>query len=758
MNRSLVASVVFPVCVIGAVVLLRLVEQHWVSRGAQAFRLRFPRDMDAEAVTTFVAGLSAVRPPWFWRWLRLPTVILEIHAHRGVIEHFLVLPTALEGIVLSHLRAALPSVRLDPPVSTPLPELMHGLELRVSARHRPLRTDRLGGVSAALLSSLQPLDDGEHTVVQWLLTPLSVPRPPRLPDRGKREEAAGLAADGYGLSPHGEALRAERAKQAEPLYLVVGRLAVSSVLLTRGKALLDRMVGSYQLLTAAGVELRRRHLLPRSPAARRVEQRRVPAVFWPSGVLNASEIVGVMGWPVGITQMPGLELGGCPDLPPAIDIPSEGLVIGRSTYPGDKRPIAISDLDRNTHISVTGPTGSGKSVLLAGLIEQDMRSGRGCVVIDVKGSLVDECLRRVPDDRLEDVIVLDPSDEAQPVGINLLSTAYASKELVADQVVQVFKALFEDGWGPRSDDLLRACCLTLMQDPAMTLVEIVPLLMNEAFRRRFMGLVKDDTIGLAPFWSLFGSLKPNERIQTISPLLNKCRQILLRPAVRNCVGQSKTTLDLGAALDSGKLLFIPLPEGVLGDEAASLLGSLLVSRIYSATQSRIAQPEAERRPVTLYLDEAHRLTGSAIGLENLLAQARATKLSVVLATQFLQQYPPDIRLAVLSNARSKILYQPTAKDAQLYAAELKPFVTAEELQGLRRFEVVAQLVANQRVTEPVTATTAPPTAETGNGDRARAQSRKQYGRKREDIEAELKARHAIVTTSAPIGRQRKQTS
>ncbi|MGQ0434823.1 MAG: hypothetical protein ACT452_20730 [Microthrixaceae bacterium] len=257
---------------------------------------------------------------------------------------------------------------------------------------------------------------------------------------------------------------------------------------------------------------------------------------------------------------------------------------------------------------------------------------------------------------------------------------------------------------------------------------------------------------------MFASLKPNERIQTISPLLNKCRQILLRPSVRNCVGQSKTTLDLGAALDSGKLLFIPLPEGVLGDEAASLLGSLLVSRIYSATQSRIAQPEAKRQPVTLYLDEAHRLTGSAIGLENLLAQARATKLSVVLATQFLQQYPPDIRLAVLSNARSKILYQPTAKDAQLYAAELKPFVTAEELQGLRRFEVVAQLVANQRVTEPVTATTAPPTAETGNGDEARAQSREQYGRRREDIEAELRARHATVTTSTPIGRQRKQAS
>lgn len=755
MAASLLAGLALAALVIGPFLGLRSLEVRRGMANARTFRLRFPRDMDPADVSTFVAGLSGVRPPWFWRWLRLPTVIFEIHARRGCIEHYLIVPKPLTGIVLSHLRAALPNVRLDAPASVGLLDLDRGLELAVSARHRPLRTDRLSGVSAALLTSLQPLRAEERVVVQWLLSPAGVPRPPRLPDRAKREGAGGIAVDGYELSPHSEALRAKRAKQEEPLYIAVGRLAVKTEASQRGNYLLDRVVGSYQLLTAAGVELQRRHLVPGSAVARRVMRRKVPAISW-RAVLNASEVVGVVGWPVGITQLPALELGGCPDLPPAVDIPKTGYVIGVSTYPGDKRPIALSDLDRNTHISITGPTGSGKSVLLAGLIEQDMRSGRGCVVIDVKGSLVEDCLRRVPDDRLKDVIVLDPSDEAQPVGINLLSTAYASKELVADQVVQVFKALFEDGWGPRSDDLLRACCLTLMRDPSMTMVEIVPLLMNEAFRRRFIGLVKDDTIGLAPFWSLFASLKPNERIQTISPLLNKCRQILLRPAVRNCVGQSKTTLGLGAALDSGKLLFIPLPEGVLGDEAASLLGSLLVSRIYSATQSRIARPESERRPVTLYLDEAHRLTGSAIGLENLLAQARATKLSVVLATQFLQQYPPDIRLAVLSNARSKILYQPTAKDAQLYAAELKPFVTAEELQGLRRFEVVAQLVANQRVTEPVTATTAPPTAETGNGDRARAQSRKQYGRKREDIEAELRARHATVTTSAPIGRQRKR--
>lgn len=732
----------------------RWVEHSQEQASSKTYRLRFPRDVLEAEVITFVAALGGLRPPWYVAWLHHPVVILEVTAEHGEIAHFLTVSAQHSGLVLSRLQAAMPNVRVEEHDEFKLPEVQSGAELRISTRSRPAKTERIGDTSTAILSSFQPLEPGERIVWQWIVSPSQVPKPVRLRERsGPAATDLPLPAD-YDRLPHAEALKARRAKQLETPFVCIGRAGVRATTAKRRAELLTRSVSALQLLTAPGVQVRPRTATTQASVARRVNRRAVTPTS--SSVLNAIEIGGVVAWPIGISQLPGLELGGCPDLPPAIDIPRTGLVIGDSTYPGDKRPIALSDLDRNTHVSITGPTGSGKSVLLAALVEQDMRSGRGCVVIDVKGSLVDDCLRRVPTNRLKDVIVLDPSDEAKPVGINLLSTAYASKELVADQVVQVFKALFEDGWGPRSDDLLRACCLTLMRDPAMTMVEIVPLLMNEAFRRRFIGLVKDDTIGLAPFWTLFGALKPNERIQTISPLLNKCRQILLRPAVRNCVGQSKATLDLGAALDSGKLLFIPLPEGVLGDEAASLLGSLLVSRIYSATQSRIAQAEAERRPVTLYLDEAHRLTGSAIGLENLLAQARATKLSVVLATQFLHQYPPDIRLAVLSNARSKILFQPTAKDAQLYAAELKPFVTADQLQGLRRFEVVAELVAKQRVTEPVTAITRPPTAETGNGDRARTHSRTHYGRKREDIEAELKARHATVTTAAPIGRQRKR--
>src|SRR5207302_784825 len=117
-----------------------------------------------------------------------------------------------------------------------------------------------------------------------------------------------------------------------------------------------------------------------------------------------------------------------------------------------------------------------------------------------KGDLIEDCLARVPAERTNDVIVLDPTDNERPVGLNLLAGAADAPELVADQVVFIFHQLFAAFWGPRTDDLLRAALLTLVTEPGMTLVEVPLLLMNPAFRRRFAGAIAADPIGLAPFW------------------------------------------------------------------------------------------------------------------------------------------------------------------------------------------------------------------------------------------------------------------
>ena len=448
--------------------------------------------------------------------------------------------------------------------------------------------------------------------------------------------------------------------------------------------------------------------------------------------------------------LPGVILGGCRQLPPAVSIPSEGCVVAQATYPGSERPLAISPADRLLHTHVIGPTGSGKSNLLLSLITQDMQAGRGVVVIDPK-DLVRETLARIPEHRVRDVIVLDPADDERPVGFNLLDTSVASPELVAEQVVYIFHQLFSAFWGPRTDDILRASLLTLMHRPDVTLTEVPILLTNPAWRRPFVQAIQADTVGLAPFWASFEAMKPAEQAQVIAPIMNKLRATLLRSRVRACIGQTDSAFDLEAAMNSQKIILVPLRKGLLGEEAAQLVGSLFVARVWQTIEARSRMPEADRQPVHLYIDEVQDYLKLAIGIGDMLSQARGYKLGVTVAHQHLGQLTTELRQDLLTNCRSKIVFQTSAKDAGILERELRPYLTAEDLQGLGQFEVATQLAANQRVVPPATGITLPPPAKTHRSQAALAWSRNHYGRDRGEVEAAMHRRHRVAPEAGPIG-------
>ncbi len=735
---------------------LRSVEQRNATLTMETYRLRFPRDADPSAAVQFVTGLTGLRPPWFRRWLYVPSVVLEVRATRGRIEHVLIAPRRATDTVLSHLRASLPSIRIDGPLNES-PTVSRGTVLGLTSTRRPLRTDNPTAVASALLTSVQPLQEHECVVVQWTLQPMIVPAPARI-GRGPQKDAgvaAPLRVDDYELLEHSAALRDRKAKHAEPLFSCIGRIGVTSATARRSRQLLDRVAGTYQQLSAPGVSLEVRHGASSPAVARQLNQRRAPVVGGRLH-LNAAEVVSVVGWPVGITTLPYLTLGGCRQLPPATIIPAIGCVVGESTFAGSERPIAVAPSDRFLHLLAIGPTGTGKSTLLTSLIVQDMNAGRGVCVVDHKGDLVRDCLDRVPKHRIDDVVVLDPSDISYPVGFNLLSAEEGAEELVADHVVHVFHELFSRWWGPRTDDVLRAALLTLMREPNMTLLEVPRLLTNKEFRRPFVERVKDDTIGLGPFWATYEALRANDQAQVVSPLMNKLRQCVTRSNIRFCVGQSQPKFHLAEALAAGRLIFVPLQAGVVGEDTAALMGSLVISRLWQTIQGRTAVAESRRHPFHLYVDEAQKFIHLPTSVGDVLAQARGLKLAVTLAFQHLGQFDPTMRQDLLSNCRSKVIFQTTAKDGRTFEQELRPYLTAEDLQGLESFEVVAQLAAGQQVAPPVTARTFPAPPPTHSLEAALSASRDRYGVERSTVEAEVRERHGTkAAPSAPIGRQRR---
>jgi len=201
-----------------------------------------------------------------------------------------------------------------------------------------------------------------------------------------------------------------------------------------------------------------------------------------------------------------------------------------SNYPGIAgRPLATSVEDGVTHLFLLGRTGSGKSTVILNLVSQDMEAGRGLIVVDPKSDLVEDIIARVPSRREDDIIILDPTDDERPVGINLLAGGVEAPELVAEQILGTFHRLYAASWGPRTDDILRAALLTLVGVPGMTLAEIPLLLTDAAFRRNIVGRV-DDPIGLGPFWAAFDALSDAERAQQTGPIQNKLRSVLVRLA------------------------------------------------------------------------------------------------------------------------------------------------------------------------------------------------------------------------------------
>lgn len=553
-------------------------------------RLRWPREVTPEQITqAFRLLASAAGRP----------VVMEAVGSRGGVEHRLAVPSGRAEGTVEQLRAAIPGLSMEALPERPTLDVTHAVELRVSTRRRPLRTDDLVGVNRALLTALAQVHRDESLVLQWVLgravAPLAVPN-----------HAKGLAHESWLgallIAPFtppppldSDARSALRAKQAEPGWQLTGRIGACANSANRERQLIRQVGGALHSSAAPGVGWRLIRTRPQSASSARLP--------WRTSLrLNAIELAALAAWPVGETsELPVQRLGSRP-LAPAAAIPRKGRIIGQATFPGRESPLALSPADSLRHLHVLGPTGSGKSTLLLNLIVQDMTVGRAVVVIEPKGDLIAEVLERVPLARLGDVVMLDPTDVARPVGLNPLTLGGRSPELAADQLLGLFHSLYAAHWGPRTHDILGASLLTLARTPGMSLAALPLLLTDAGFRRRVLRGV-DDPIGLSPFWRAYEAWSEPERAAAIAPVMNKLRPLLLRPELRAIIGQANTGFDLRRIFIERKILLVNLNRGLLGPETSALLGSLVVAQLWQAVLGRAAIAPARRHPVFVYVDE-----------------------------------------------------------------------------------------------------------------------------------------------------------
>ena len=404
-----------------------------------------------------------------------------------------------------------------------------------------------------------------------------------------------------------------------------------------------------------------------------------------------------------------------------------------------KVPARISQEDRRQHVHILGPTGVGKSTLLLNLALQDIdRGGIGVGVIDPKGDLIRDLLERIPPQHADRIVLIDPSIRERPIGLNVLECDDpAQRELVTDGVVTIFRKSFERFWGPRTDDVLRAALLTLLRHPETTITEVPSLLLDRRVRSR---LTKNlgDPVGLKPFWHEYDAQSDGQRLQMVGPVLNKLRTFLLRPTVRNVLGQSRSTIDLKEVIDRQRFLLINLAKGELGDETSRLLGAFIVSRIWQAATARSSRPERWRPDFNLYLDEFHDYLYLPQSIDEILAQARGYRLCLTLANQHYAQLHESTRQGLTANARTRVVFQLGPDDARIAARDFEP-MTAHQLQSLDRFQMAVRLNIDGHTSPAFTglALPMPPGLGAGHAAELRFKSAQRYGRPVADVEAEI---------------------
>lgn len=673
-------------------------------------RLYLPRPITPKATTELLgrlAGTDVARPLSF-----------EVRATDDGIQHILgCAPTSVHH--LKHLlRGFVPGVVFDSATRAPI--VSAG---RIEARQQGMPTGAPDPeqLTAAIYNALAARKVGEALVLQVVLGRAFAPQPirPDAPDP-LQPIVSRLLYGARKASPDTRRKLQEHA--AELRRQVVVRIGVDGPDAGRRALLARRLFGSLQGLQAIGVTLKLVREAPTnlhfaSPVRARLE-------------LTASEIVPILGWPLGEGNLPGIDSLHPKRLPVPTAVSDRESVFALGTAPGPERPIGFDPSGRLQHSVAIGPTGSGKSVLLEHLILSDIAAGRPCVVVEPKKQLVDSILDRLPATAADKIVILDASDPL-PVGFNPLELGPDDDPyVVADNLLAAFAALFADGWGPRTEYLIQGALVTLLvagqrRGTPYTIPDLPLLLTDAPLRLEASKHVADDS-ALATFWHEFEEMPVRQRVSQIAAPLNKLRKIVMRRNLVAMLGQPSPRFRLRDIFRDGKTILVPLNEALLGKGAANFLGSLVLAELWTATLKRASEKEPWNRPGMIFVDEVQNYLHLPTDIGDAMATSRSYGVAWHVAHQFRAQLPTGMREGFDTNARAKFVFALGPKDAADLAKHA-PDLTADDFQRLGKYEIYARVVAGGAPTEWFSAKTLPPAPVVGAADNIREASRTMYG-------------------------------
>lgn len=637
-----------------------------------------------------------------------PHISLEIVGRKEDIRFYLVLPGKLRDLVEKQIHGGFPGAEIkiveEPNIFSEEGSVEFSWLILRTAAFNPIQTYKNLATDpmAALTSALAKMGDGEGAHVQILVHPADNKwrgKGHAWIGRTKKSEANPEKAS-YKVDP--KVMEAVENKVSKNGFLTTIRLVVSSKDKASAKAHMANIRAAFEQYNGDLNGFKSKKIRLKGHFMMDFIYRYQPMLWWGNWtVLNAEELATIYHYPNKTIETPHIFWLNAKRAPAPQQIPSSGLYLGKSVFRGIVRPVYISDSDRERHMYIVGRTGTGKTELLRTMILQDIRAGKGICLIDPH-DLAEDLLGFIPPERAEDVIFFEPSEEAWPMGMNLIEARNdQERHMATNAVIGMMYKLYDPHKtgiiGPRFEHAIRNAMLTVMDAvPGGTFIEVVQTLQRPEYVQELLPRVSDPIV--RRYWTdQIAQTSDFHKSEVLDYIVSKFGRFVTNKTIRNIIGQSKSAFDFRKVMDEGKILIVNLSKGKLGEENSNFLGLVLVPRLLAAAMSRADVPEAQRRPFYLYVDEFQNY--ATPDFATILSEARKYKLDLIVANQFTSQMEDEVKNAVFGNVGTLMSFRVGVGDANYLQHEFSPTFNEADLLNIERFHVyIKTIVKNEPVT------------------------------------------------------------
>jgi len=753
----------------------------------------------AEIFFSFVGGLKAQKGFYAWLFGRSDEFAFEIVVQKKVIRFYIVTPKKYQSLVEQQISAAYPDsyyeevedYNIFQPKGTILGSYValkreHAFPIKT---YRKLDKDPLNALTNVF--SKLPEEDGAafQFVVRsargkWRDRGIKIAQ--RMQQGMKMSEAiAGKKKDGtnwleftglvakqekqpekeHRLSPQEEeVVKGLEEKASKAGMDVCTRLVASSTNAVQAQTLMQNMLGAFSQYNIYEYGNSFVKVVPRSEKG--VVRGFIHRLFDPRNtfVMNTEEMASLWHLPLPWTETPNIQWMIARKGPVPAGVPSgpdEGdIEIGYNVYRGVKTPVWMKTVDRSRHMYLIGKSGSGKSQTIAKLAIQDIEAGHGVAVVEPHGDLIEHILRNIPRERVDDVIVFNPSDLDRPMGLNMLEVKDPNmKDFAVQEMIAIFYKLSPPEMiGPMFEHNMRNYMLTLMCDPNEygTIAEIPRMVSDQEFQNMWRAKLTDPVV--RSFWeNEMDKTSDFHKSEMLGYLISKVGRFVENEMMRNIIGQQKSAFDFREVMDKKKILLVNLSKGKTGDVNAELLGLIIVSKLQMAALTRADMPEEDRHDFFLYIDEFQNFITDSIA--TILSEARKYRLNLIIAHQYIGQLVKNndtkIKDAVFGNVGTNFVARIGPEDVETFEKIYAPEFKGYDLINSDKFTWYVKMIVDNSQMKPFTMNLKP--APKGNPELAEAikeLSRLKYGRDKSIVEEEILERTRIqsnVPQLPPMG-------